>query len=49
MRGVDLARIAWVTTALACLVAAAILLWEGYIGYAAVAFAVMLSAAINLT
>lgn len=49
MRTVDLARIAWLTTVLACLVAAAILLWEGYIGYAGVTFAVMLSAAINLT
>ena len=45
----DLARIAWLTTALACAVAAAILLWEGYVGYAGVTFAVMLSAAINLT
>jgi hypothetical protein len=49
MPAVDLARAAWLTTVLACLLAAAILLWKGYLGYAGVTFAVMLSAAINLT
>lgn len=46
---VDLARIGWLTTVLACLVAVAILMLEGYYGYAAVTFAVAVSAAINLT
>ena len=45
----DLARVAWLATVLACLIAAAILLVEGYYGYAGVTFAVALSAAINLT
>ena len=45
---VDLGRIAWLATALACLVAAVILVLEGYYGYAGVTFAVALSAAINL-
>jgi hypothetical protein len=35
-------------TTVTCLVAAAIVLVEGYRGYAAVAFAVAISAAINL-
>jgi hypothetical protein len=46
---VDLARIAWTATVLACLVAVLILLLEGYYGYAGVTFAVAASAAINLT
>ena len=46
---VDLARVAWLTTVLACLLAVIILLLNGYLGYAGVTFAVMLSAAINLT
>ena len=45
----DLARIAWTATVLACLVAVLILLLEGYYGYAGVTFAVAVSAAINLT
>jgi len=40
---------AWLTTVLACLLAAVILVIQGYLGYAGVAFAVSLSAAINLT
>lgn len=44
----DLGRIAWLATALACLLAVVILLLEGYYGYAGVTFAVALSAAINL-
>lgn len=46
--GVDLARLGWLVTVLACLVAALILLLEGYFGYAGVTFAVAASAAINL-
>ena len=45
---VDLARIAWLVTTLACLVTALILLLEGYYGYAGVTFAVAVSAGINL-
>jgi hypothetical protein len=45
---VNVGRMAWVATALACLIAAGILALQGYIGYAAVTFAVALSAAINL-
>jgi hypothetical protein len=45
---VNIGRIAWVATALACLIAAAILILQGYSGYAAVTFAVAVSAAINL-
>ena len=45
----DLARIAWTATVLACLLAVLILLLEGYYGYAGVTFAVAVSAAINLT
>ena len=44
----QLGRFAWLLTTIACLVAAAIVLVEGYRGYAAVAFAVAISAAINL-
>ncbi|HET7051478.1 MAG TPA: hypothetical protein VFI54_24635 [Solirubrobacteraceae bacterium] len=48
-RGVDLARLAWLGTVGACLIAVAILVLEGYYGYAAVTFAVAASAALNLT
>ncbi len=48
MCGVDLARLGWLVTVLACLVAVLILLLEGYFGYAGVTFAVAASAAINL-
>jgi hypothetical protein len=48
-RGVDLARLAWLGTVGACLIAVAILVIEGYYGYAAVTFAVAASAALNLT
>ncbi len=44
----NLARAGWLTTVAACLVAVVILLLQGYVGYAAVTFAVGLSAAINL-
>jgi hypothetical protein len=43
-----LARIGWLLTVLACLVAVLILLVQGYFGYAGVTFAVAISAAINL-
>jgi hypothetical protein len=46
---VDLGRIAWLATVLACLVAVFILLLNGYYGYAGVTFAVAVSAAINLS
>jgi len=48
MKSVDLARIAWLMTVAACLIAVAILVLQGYFGYAAVTFAVAISAAINL-
>ena len=44
----NLGRIAWSLTVVACLVAVLILVLEGYYGYAGVTFAVALSAAINL-
>jgi hypothetical protein len=45
---VDLARLAWLVTVLACLVVVLVLVIQGYLGYAAVALAVAMSAAINL-
>jgi hypothetical protein len=45
---VDLARIAWLATVVACLIAVVILVLDGYYGYAGVTFAVAVSAAINL-
>jgi hypothetical protein len=48
-RSVDLGRIAWLVTVLSCLLAVAILIPQGYYGYAGVTFAVALAAAINLT
>ena len=45
---VDLGRIAWLATVLACLIAVFILVLEGYFGYAAVTFAVAVAAGINL-
>ncbi len=44
----DLARVAWLATVLSCLLTVAILVLDGYVGYAAVALAVALAAAINL-
>ena len=49
MPAMDLARVSWLTTVLACLLTAVILLSQGYVGYAGVSFAVAVSAAINLT
>jgi hypothetical protein len=45
---VDLARIAWLVTVVACLVAVLILLLNGYYGYAGVTFAVAVSAGLNI-
>ena len=45
---VNLGRIAWVVTVLACLIAVLILILDGYYGYAGVTLAVAISAAINL-
>ncbi|MBV9466957.1 MAG: hypothetical protein JO206_11360 [Solirubrobacterales bacterium] len=44
----DLGRIGWLATVLACLIAVLILVLQGYYGYAGVTFAVAVSAAINL-
>ena len=46
---VDLARIGWLATVTACLIAVLILALQGYYGYAGVTLAVAISAAINLT
>jgi hypothetical protein len=48
MPTVELGRIAWLVTVLACLVTALVLLLQGYYGYAGVTLAVALSAIINL-
>jgi hypothetical protein len=45
---VDLSRIAWLGTVLACLIAVVILALQGYYGYAAVTLAVAVAAGINL-
>lgn len=47
-RPVDLARLAWLLTVIACLIAVLILALQGYYGYAGVTLAVAVSAAINL-
>ena len=48
MRRVDLGRVAWIGTVLVCLVTVAILLIDGYYGYAEVTFAVAVAAAVNV-
>jgi hypothetical protein len=45
---VNLARIAWLTVVIACLIAVLVLALQGYVGYAGVTLAVAISAAINL-
>jgi hypothetical protein len=45
---VPLPRLAWLVTVAIAIVTAILLLISGYVGYAAVAVAVALSAAINL-
>lgn len=42
-------KIAWLTTVMACLIAAVLLLANGYIGYFGVVLAVGAAAAVNLT
>ena len=44
----DLARIGWLATVVACLIAVLILVLQGYYGYAGVTLVVAISAAINL-
>ena len=44
----SLGRISWMITTLVCAVATLVVLIEGYRGYAVVAFAVAVSAGINL-
>lgn len=44
-----LSRIAWLVTVAICLVTALILFLSGYSGYGAVAIAIGLAAALNLT
>jgi hypothetical protein len=46
---VDLARFAWLAAVLVLLVAVLVLALQGYLGYAAVTFAVAVSAGVNLT
>jgi hypothetical protein len=45
---VPLSRVAWLVTVALCLIAALVLLLSGYNGYAGIALAVALAAAINL-
>jgi hypothetical protein len=45
---VDLGRVAWMVTVVACLIAVLILILDGYYGYAGVTLAVAISAGINL-
>ena len=45
----DLARIGWLATVVACMIAVLILALQGYYGYAGVTLAVAISAGINLT
>ena len=44
----DLTRLSWTATVLACLIAVVVLLLQGYYGYAIVTLAVAVSAGINL-
>ena len=48
MGPVDLARIWWLVTVGACLIAVLVLVLQGYIGYAGVTLAVAVCAALNL-
>ena len=48
MPGVTLARISWLVTVAACLLAVLVLAIRGDYGYASVTFAVAVAAAINL-
>ena len=46
--GVPLSRISWIVTVAICLIAAVLLLLNGYLGYSAVLLAVGAAAAVNL-
>ena len=46
--GVPLSRISWLVTVAACMIAALLLLLDGYVGYSGVLLAVGLAAAVNL-
>jgi hypothetical protein len=46
--GVSLSRIAWIVTVGICVIAALLLLLNGYVGYAGVLLAVGTAAAVNL-
>jgi hypothetical protein len=48
MPAVDLARVVWLVTVVACLVTVLILALRGYWGYAGVTFAVAVAAGFNL-
>ena len=45
----DLARTSWITLVVVCLIAALLLLIDGYTGYAVTVIAVGLAGAVNLT
>jgi hypothetical protein len=45
---VPLSRIAWMVTVAACVIAAVLVLVNGYVGYFGVLLAVALAAAVNL-
>ena len=45
----NLGRIAWLATVLACMIAVLVLLLKGYYGYAVVTLAVAISSAVNLS
>jgi hypothetical protein len=47
--GVPLSRISWLVTVGICLIAALLLLLEGYLGYSGILLAVGAAAAVNLT
>jgi hypothetical protein len=47
--GVPLSRISWLVTVAICLVAALLLLLDGYYGYSGVLLAVGAAAAVNIT
>lgn len=44
----SIGQISWLTVVILCVISAALLLIEGYLGYSGVVLAVGLSAAINL-
>lgn len=46
--GVSLSRISWITTVAICLIAALLLLLNGYYGYSGVLLAVGVAAGVNL-